>query len=62
MRDLRSFAGRSASRYREPGYKKRDEKLLLAWRFVPAWLDANKMHGEVEAPPSTSLNQLTAQI
>lgn len=30
----------------EPDYMKKDEQLRSAWRFVPAWLDANKMYGE----------------
>jgi predicted metal-dependent hydrolase len=29
----------------EPDYTKKDEELGSAWRFVPAWLDANKMYG-----------------
>ncbi len=33
-------------KHHEPDYTKKDEKLRSAWRFVPAWLDANKMRGE----------------
>lgn len=33
-------------KHHEPEYAKKDEKLRSAWRFVPAWLDANKMRGE----------------
>jgi hypothetical protein len=32
-------------KHHELDYKKKDEQLRLAWRFVPAWLDANKMRG-----------------
>lgn len=30
----------------EPDYTTKDENLRSAWRFIPAWLDANKMCGE----------------
>jgi hypothetical protein len=35
-------------KHHEPDYRKKDEKLRSAWRFMPAWLDANKMRGENE--------------
>lgn len=33
-------------KHHEPDYLAMDEKLRSAWRFVPAWLDADKMCGE----------------
>jgi predicted metal-dependent hydrolase len=30
-------------KHHEPDYKKKDEKLRSAWRFIPAWLDVDKM-------------------
>ncbi len=33
-------------RHHEPDYAEKHESLRSAWRFVPAWLDANKMHRE----------------
>lgn len=36
-------------KYHEPDYLMKDEKLRAAWRFVPAWLDTNKMQGKNQA-------------
>lgn len=33
-------------KHHEPDYLMKDEKLRAAWRFVPAWLDTNKMQGK----------------
>lgn len=30
----------------EPDFRALDDKLRSAWRYVPAWLDADKMRGE----------------
>jgi predicted metal-dependent hydrolase len=32
-------------KHHEPDYLKKDEKLRTAWRYVPAWIDADKMRG-----------------
>jgi predicted metal-dependent hydrolase len=35
-------------KHHEPDYLKKDEKLRSAWRYVPAWLDIDKMHSKNE--------------